>query len=133
MADKDKEKDKVGSRSGSGPATMEERKDKAAEEGAKMDTEGQGTPRQEASGDVQKAPTTEEQRAKGEALQKKMNEEADQSDEPQAPPLPDLSIPFPDHNPENPPQPPPVERLSDEERQEQAFFTDHDATEKDKD
>jgi hypothetical protein len=125
MADKDK-------KSQSGPPTMEERKEKASEEGAQMDTEGQGTPTQEAPGDFQKAPTTEEQRAKGEALQRKMNEEAAESDEPQAPPLPRLDIPIPVSAPENPPQPPPVERPTDEELEEQAFYTDEDATEEDK-
>jgi hypothetical protein len=124
MADK---KDK-----GGGLMTAEERREQAAEEGAKLPVAGQGTPTQEAPGDFQKAPTTEEQRAKGEALQRKMDEEAAKSDEPQAPPPPDLTIPIPDNHPENPPQPPPVERLSDEELDEQAFYTDEDATEEDK-
>jgi hypothetical protein len=128
MADKDKER-----KGQSGPLTAEERREQASEEGAKLDVEGQGTPTQEAPGDFEKAPTTEEQRAKGEALQRKMDEEAAESDEPQAPPLPNLTIPIPDNHPENPPQPPPVERLSDEELEEQAFYTDEDATEEDKD
>lgn len=123
MADKDKK---------GGPMTAEERKDKAAEEGAKMDVEGQGTPTQEAPGDFEKAPTTEEQRAKGEALQKKMDEEAAESDEPQPPPPPNPNYPIPDSAPGNPPQPPPVERPSEEELEEQAFYTDEDATEEEK-
>lgn len=115
-----------------GPLTAEERREQAAEEGSKMDVAGQGTPTQEAPGDFEKAPTTEEQRAKGEALQRKMDKEAAESDEPQAPPPPNLTIPIPESYPENPPQPPPPERLSDEDLEEQAFFTDHDATEEEK-